>query len=191
MSTEGQLLKNYIESKRLSKSQIASDLSMSRQNLYNLFETVKLEVDTKAKFVNYFREDIFLEKGLKPEDKKHPGPKRSQDEQNLSDLMESHKALAYAHQRLSDAHYIIAETNRTLSNVATGQNDVKSFEVLQARQSILAEYLARIASGFRYQSYADAIAALSNELIGISDHQTSPEGSVQEHNTQNISRKSS
>lgn len=58
--TEGEQLKSYIDNQRLSKTKVAKALDMTRQNLYNLFESVNLTPETKAKFETYFGKKIFI-----------------------------------------------------------------------------------------------------------------------------------
>lgn len=58
--TDGQQLKHYIENQRHSKTKVASDLKMTRQNLYNLFESVNLTDETKKRFEDYFKKKIFV-----------------------------------------------------------------------------------------------------------------------------------
>lgn len=57
---DGFILKEFIErQKDKSKKAIAQDLGMSRNNLYQLFESQELEEETKLKFENYFKTKIF------------------------------------------------------------------------------------------------------------------------------------
>jgi AraC-like DNA-binding protein len=58
---EGKLLLQFIDDQRISKKQIAEDLGMSRRNLYQLFESKTLEPETKKKFEDYFKKEIFKE----------------------------------------------------------------------------------------------------------------------------------
>lgn len=57
--TDGQTLKAFIEGQPINRTRIAKDLKMTRQNLYNLYESVKLTDDTKQKFEGYFGKKIF------------------------------------------------------------------------------------------------------------------------------------
>lgn len=58
---DGQILKHFIEGEPISKTRIAKDLGMTRQNLYNLYESVNLTDETKEKFEKYFKKKIFTE----------------------------------------------------------------------------------------------------------------------------------
>jgi transcriptional regulator with XRE-family HTH domain len=53
--SDGQKLKFFIENQRISKQKIADDLSMTRSNLYQLFESRTLSDETRQKFENYFK----------------------------------------------------------------------------------------------------------------------------------------
>src|SRR5687768_6598076 len=56
---DGEVLLNYIDNQRESKTAIASALGMSRRNLYGLFESQTLTPETKKKFEEYFKTRIF------------------------------------------------------------------------------------------------------------------------------------
>lgn len=56
---EGQQLRNFIDNQRISKSTIAKELGMTRVNLYQLFDSKRLEYETKKKFEDYFDTKIF------------------------------------------------------------------------------------------------------------------------------------
>jgi transcriptional regulator with XRE-family HTH domain len=73
---EGLQLKTYIENQRVSKKIIAEELGMTRQNLYQLFKSGELTPETKKKFINYFKENIFNidTSTLQPVMKKNPDP---------------------------------------------------------------------------------------------------------------------
>jgi predicted nucleotidyltransferase component of viral defense system len=78
---EGLQLKTYIENQRVSKKIIAEELGMTRQNLYQLFKSGELTPETKKKFINYFKENIFNidTSTLQPVMKKNPDPPQDQD----------------------------------------------------------------------------------------------------------------
>jgi hypothetical protein len=60
--TEGDQLKHFIDNQAIRKIKIASDLGMSKQNLYGLFKSKELSADTKRRFENYFGKAIFTKK---------------------------------------------------------------------------------------------------------------------------------
>jgi hypothetical protein len=57
--TEGAQLKQFIDNQAKSKISIASDLGMSKQNLYGLFKSKLLSQENKDKFEAYFGKSIF------------------------------------------------------------------------------------------------------------------------------------
>src|SRR5690242_11611251 len=69
---EGKVFKDFIEEKKISKKKIASDLKMSRTNLYQLFDSVTLSADTKNKLLEHFGVDIF--KNAPVDKKEHTTP---------------------------------------------------------------------------------------------------------------------
>lgn len=52
---EGLILKAYIENQRRPKTQIAKELKMSKQNLYQLFDSKKLEDETIKNIESVFK----------------------------------------------------------------------------------------------------------------------------------------
>lgn len=52
---EGAIFKQYIESKGLNKTELAADLLMSKQNLYQLFKSKELQPETIVKIERKFR----------------------------------------------------------------------------------------------------------------------------------------
>lgn len=56
---DGFLLEYFVNNQKKPKKQIASDLGMSRNNLYALFSSKILKPETKVKFETYFNTEIF------------------------------------------------------------------------------------------------------------------------------------
>lgn len=66
---EGEQLRQFIENQPKSKISIARDLKMSKQNLFGLFKSQVLEVETKKKFEDYFNKKIFTTAPNNPKEK--------------------------------------------------------------------------------------------------------------------------
>lgn len=58
---EGELLKDFIDKKRQSKTSLATALGITRTTLYQYFDSEELEAETKKKFEDYYKEKIFTE----------------------------------------------------------------------------------------------------------------------------------
>lgn len=56
---DGQQLRHYIERQKRSITQIAKDLVVSRQNIYNYYDSVNITPEVKERFESYFGEKIF------------------------------------------------------------------------------------------------------------------------------------
>lgn len=56
---DGDVLKNFIDNQRLTKKSIYEGMEMSKQNLYQFFESKTLQPETKKKFEDFFGKKIF------------------------------------------------------------------------------------------------------------------------------------
>lgn len=61
MISDGELLREYIESEGLNRSKVAEELGVSRQGLYNFYDSQELTQETKDKFTAIFGVDIFTD----------------------------------------------------------------------------------------------------------------------------------
>lgn len=57
--TDGETLRQFIDSQKKTKISIANDLKISKQTLFQYFQSQQLEVSTKKKFEDYFGVKIF------------------------------------------------------------------------------------------------------------------------------------
>lgn len=89
---EGQLLKAFLDNQPISKVQVAKELGMTKQNLYQLFKSAYLESETKARFEKLFNRSIFTEDKTVNMDYDHIKPKSTpKDVDWNSELIESLK----------------------------------------------------------------------------------------------------
>lgn len=59
--TDGETLKQFIDNQKQTKISVAQDLKISKQTLFQYFQSQQLEVSTKKKFEDYFGKKIFSE----------------------------------------------------------------------------------------------------------------------------------
>jgi hypothetical protein len=126
--TEGAILKNFIENQKISKTAIASDLSMSRQNLYQLFESEVLEQETKDKFEGYFKSSIFTHAdNIDTLKKKAEGPKSAESDvwiqtiYNLSVTAKDHAETDLIHARIIEYLLTIVGDKKEVKGLIKGR----------------------------------------------------------------------
>lgn len=103
---EGSIFKAFIESRGLNKTKLAKDLGMSKQNLYQLFESKVLQPETIDKIERKFRlkwEKIKQSVNIdvprdttKPQEPQKNGKEDYLSGKNLENFSEAHRQLATA-----------------------------------------------------------------------------------------------
>ncbi|MDA3614675.1 LexA family transcriptional regulator [Polluticaenibacter yanchengensis] len=59
MVTDGDILRQFIDNQRKTKKEIAEDLGISRRQLYQYFDSVRINKENRQRFSEYFQFDIF------------------------------------------------------------------------------------------------------------------------------------
>jgi hypothetical protein len=112
---EGEVLKNFIENQRISKTRIAAELGMTRSNLYQLFDSNWLSTETKDKFTRHFGTNIFTDVQVPRETVvSEPGAqyeKAPELTKAIAHLSERSKIDSESIKQLSDSIKLLSESN--------------------------------------------------------------------------------
>jgi hypothetical protein len=181
LEPEGSILEKFIKENlpkgKVIKTWAEEEMGMSKQNLYGLFKSKKLEPETKKKFEDYFGKSIFpretLTKGQDSQDDGNTQPDEKQNDlilRSLNELIQSNKLLAEQSIKLAEGNTIQANNHKELIELVrtiegrTSENLV----VLNATVKGIQKFVLGLSlKGHKqFQSLRDAEEALNKEVSG-------------------------